>query len=108
MNDDLLKRAGGGLYFDELLSRIRDIRSSEKVFWRKILDIYATSVDYDPSAEITQDFFKTVQNKMHQAAHGHTAAEFIVERADGDKDFMGLTTFSGNGPTLLDTQIAKN
>lgn len=108
MNDDLLKRAGGGLYFDELLSRIRDIRSSEKVFWRKILDIYATSVDYDPRAEITQDFFKTVQNKMHWAAHGHTAAEVIVERADGDKDFMGLTTFSGNGPTLLDAQIAKN
>ena len=108
MNDDLLKRAGGGLYFDELLSRIRDIRSSEKVFWRKILDIYATSVDYDPKAEITQDFFKTVQNKMHWAAHGHTAAEVIVERADGDKDFMGLTTFSGNGPTLLDAQIVKN
>ena len=108
MNDDLLKRAGGGLYFDELLSRIRDIRSSEKVFWRKILDIYATSVDYDPRAEITQDFFKIVQNKMHWAAHGHTAAEVIVERADGDKEFMGLTTFSGNVPTLLDAQIAKN
>ena len=107
MDDDLLKRAGGGLYFDELLSRIRDIRSSEKVFWRKILDIYATSVDYDPRAEITQDFFKIVQNKMHWAAHGHTAAEVIVERADGDKGFMGLTTFSGNGPTLLDAQIAK-
>lgn len=108
MNDDLLKRAGGGLYFDELLSRIRDIRSSEKVFWRKILDIYATSVDYDPKAEITQEFFKTVQNKMHWAAHGHTAAEVIVERADGNKDFMGLTTFSGDRPTLLDAQIAKN
>lgn len=81
MNDDLLKRAGGGLYFDELLSRIRDIRSSEKVFWRKILDIYATSVDYDSKAEITQEFFKTVQNKMHWAAHGHTAAEVIVDRA---------------------------
>lgn len=108
MNDDLLKRAGGGLYFDELLSRIRDIRSSEKDFWRKILDIYATSVDYDPRAEITQDFFKIVQNKMRWAAHGHTAAEVIVARADGDKDFMGLTTFSGNGPTLLDAQIAKN
>ena len=108
MNDDLLKRAGGGLYFDELLSRIRDIRSSEKVFWRKILDIYATSVDYDPKAKITQEFFKTVQNKMHWAVHGHTAAEIIVERADGDKDFMGLTTFSGNFPTLLDATIAKN
>lgn len=108
MNDDLLKRAGGGLYFDELLSRIRDIRSSEKVFWRKILDIYATSIDYDPRAEITQEFFKTVQNKMHWAAHGHTAAEVIVERADGNKDFMGLTTFSGDRPTLLDAGIAKN
>ena len=108
MNDDLLKRAGGGLYFDELLSRIRDIRSSEKVFWRKILDIYATSVDYDPKAEITQEFFKTVQNKMHWAAHGHTAAEVIVERADGNKDFMGLTSFSGDRPTLLDAGIAKN
>ena len=108
MNDDLLKRAGGGLYFDELLSRIRDIRSSEKVFWRKILDIYATSIDYDPKAEITQEFFKTVQNKMHFAIHGHTAAEIIVERADGNKDFMGLTSFSGDRPTLLDAQIAKN
>lgn len=108
MNDELLKRAGGGLYFDELLSRIRDIRSSEKVFWRKILDIYATSVDYDPKAKITQDFFKTVQNKMHWAVHGHTAAEIIVERADSNKDFMGLTTFSGDSPTLLDAQIAKN
>ena len=108
MNDDLLKRAGGGLYFDELLARIRDIRSSEKVFWRKVLDIYATSVDYDPKAKITQEFFRTVQNKMHWAAHGHTAAEVIVERANGDKDFMGLTTFSGDYPTLLDAQIAKN
>lgn len=108
MNDDLLKRAGGGLYFDELLARIRDIRSSEKVFWRKILDIYATSVDYDPKSKITQDFFKTVQNKMHWAVHGHTAAEIIVERADGDKDFMGLTTFNGDYPTLLDASVAKN
>lgn len=108
MNDDLLKRAGGGLYFDELLARIRDIRSSEKVFWRKVLDIYATSVDYDPKAKITQEFFKTVQNKMHWATRGHTAAEIIVERADSDKDFMGLTTFSGDYPTLLDAQIAKN
>jgi len=108
MNDDLLKRAGGGLYFDELLARIRDIRSSEKFFWRKVLDIYATSVDYDPKAKITQEFFKTVQNKMHWAVHGHTAAEIIVERADGDKDFMGLTNFSGDYPTLLDATIAKN
>ena len=108
MNDDLLKRAGGGLYFDELLARIRDIRSSEKVFWRKILDIYATSVDYDPKSKLTQEFFKNVQNKMHWAVHGHTAAEIIVERADGDKDFMGLTTFSGDYPTLLDASVAKN
>ena len=108
MNDDLLKRAGGGLYFDELLSRIRDIRSSEKVFWRKVLDIYATSIDYDPKAPITQQFFKTIQNKMHWAAHGHTAAEVIIERADSNKDFMGLTTFTGDYPTLLDATIAKN
>lgn len=108
MNDDLLKRAGGGLYFDELLSRIRDIRSSEKVFWRKVLDIYATSIDYDPKAKITQEFFKTIQNKMHWAVHGHTAAEIIVERADSKKDFMGLTTFSGDYPALLDATIAKN
>ncbi len=108
MNDGLLKRAGGGLYFDELLSRIRDIRSSEKVFWRKILDIYATSVDYDPKAKITQDFFKTVQNKMHWAAHGLTAAEVIVQRADGNKDFMGLTSFEGKIPSFYETTIAKN
>lgn len=108
MNDDLLKRAGGGLYFDELLARIRDIRSSEKVFWRKILDIYATSIDYDPTAKITQDFFRTVQNKMHWAVHGHTAAEIIMERADSNKDFMGLTACSGNQPTLSDAQTAKN
>lgn len=90
MNNDLLKRAGGGIYFDELLSRIRDIRLNEKVFQRKILDIYATSVDYDPTSKITQEFFKTVQNKMHWAAHGHTATEIIVERTDSTKDFMGL------------------
>ena len=108
MNDDLLKRAGGGLYFDELLSRIRDIRSSEKVFWRKVLDIYATSVDYDPSSELSRSFFKTVQNKMHWATHGKTAAEVIVERADGNKEFMDLTSFSGNYPTLSDATIAKN
>ena len=84
MNDDLLKQAGGGLYFDELLARIRDIRSSEKVFWRKILDIYATSIDYNPNSEMTQDFFKTVQNKMHWAVHGHTAAEVIYERANSE------------------------
>ena len=108
INDDLLKIAGGGIYFDELLSRIRDIRSSEKVFWRKVLDIYATSIDYDPKAEITQEFFKTIQNKMHWAVHGHTAAEIIVERANANKDFMGLTSFSGDYPQLLDATIAKN
>lgn len=108
INDDLLKRAGGGIYFDELLSRIRDISSSEKVFWRKVLDIYATSIDYDPKAEITQEFFKTIQNKMHWAVHGHTAAEVIVERANANKDFMGLTSFSGDYPQLLDATIAKN
>ena len=108
MNDDLLKRLGGGLYFDELLSRIRDIRSSEKVFWRKILDIYATSVDYDPNSKITQQFFKTIQNKMHWAVHGHTAAELIIERADSNKMFMGLTNFNGNYPTIIDATTAKN
>ena len=84
MNDDLLKRAGGGNYFDELLSRIRDIRSSEKVFYRKILEIYALSIDYDPRTEATMQFFKTVQNKMHYSVHGHTAAEIIYERADAE------------------------
>ena len=108
MNDDLLKRAGGGIYFDELLERIRDIRSSEKVFWRKILDIYATSVDYDPKSKVTQDFFKTIQNKMHWAVHGHTASEIILERADSNKDFMGLTSFAGSKPTFNDAIIAKN
>ena len=90
LNDDLLKRAGGGNYFDELLARIRDIRSSEKVFYRKVLEIYALSIDYDPSVEMTQQFFRTVQNKMHYSVHGHTAAEIIYERADAEKDFMGL------------------
>lgn len=94
MNDELLKRAGGGNYFDELLSRIRDIRSSEKVFYRKVLEIYALSIDYDPRAEATMKFFKTVRNKMHYSAHGHTAAEIIFERADATKDFMGLTAWS--------------
>lgn len=108
MNDELLKRAGGGKYFDELLSRIRDIRSSEKVFWRKILDIYATSVDYNPTSEISKEFFKSVQNKMHWAVHGHTAAEILVNRADSNKDFMGLTNFDGVYPTLLEASIAKN
>ena len=108
MNDDLLKRAGGGNYFDELLARIRDICSSEKVFYRKVLEIYALSIDYDPRVEMTQKFFKTVQNKMHYSVHGHTAAEIIYERADAEKDFMGLTTWSGAMPTKPEAEIAKN
>ena len=108
MNDDLLKRAGGGNYFDELLARIRDIRSSEKVFYRKVLEIYALSIDYDPRVEMTQKFFKTVQNKMHYSVHGHTAAEVIYERADANKDFMGLTSWSGAMPTKTEAEIAKN
>ena len=108
MNDDLLKRAGGGNYFDELLARIRDIRSSEKVFYRKVLEIYALSIDYDPRVEMTQQFFKTVQNKMHYSVHGHTAAEIIYERADAQKDFMGLTTWSGAMPTKPEAEVAKN
>ena len=108
LNDDLLKRAGGGNYFDELLARIRDIRSSEKVFYRKVLEIYALSIDYDPRVEMTQKFFKTVQNKMHYSVHGHTAAEIIYERSDAQKDFMGLTTWSGAMPTKPEAEIAKN
>lgn len=108
MNDDLLKRAGGGNYFDELLARIRDIRSSEKVFYRKVLEIYALSIDYDPRVEMTQKFFKTVQNKMHYSVHGHTAAEIIYERADAQKDFMGLTIWAGAMPTKPEAEIAKN
>lgn len=108
MNDELLKCAGGGNYFDELLSRIRDIRSSEKVFYRKVLEIYALSIDYDPRAESTQLFFKTVQNKMHFSAHGHTAAEIIYERADAEKDFMGLTAWNGTLPRRTDAEVAKN
>ena len=108
LNDDLLKRAGGGNYFDELLARIRDIRSSEKVFYRKVLEIYALSIDYDPRVEMTQQFFKTVQNKMHYSVHGHTAAEIIYERADSQKDFMGLTTWAGTMPTKPEAEVAKN
>ena len=108
LNDDLLKNAGQGNYFDELLARIRDIRSSEKVFYRKVLEIYALSIDYDPRTSITQQFFKTVQNKMHFAAHGHTAAEVIYDRANAEKDFMGLTTWSGAMPTKHEAEIAKN
>ena len=108
LDDDRLKQAVGGNYFDELLARIRDIRSSEKVFWRKVLDIYATSIDYSPDAELTQQFFAAVQNKMHWAAHGHTAAEVIYHRADASKLHMGMTIWSGETPRKTDTEIAKN
>lgn len=108
MNDDLLKQAGGGNYFEELLARIRDIRSSEKVFWRKILDIYTTSIDYDPKLEVSIHFFQTVQNKMHWAAHGHTAAEIIYQRIDSKKPNLGLTHIKGSKPTKQETEIAKN
>lgn len=108
MNDDLLKNAGGGNYFEELLSRIRDIRSSEKVFYRKILDIYATSIDYDPTSKATQTFFKTIQNKMHYSAHGKTAAEIIFERADSQKPYMGLLSWAGDEPKKTDAESAKN
>ena len=108
MDDDRLKRAGGGNYFEELLARIRDIRSSERVFWRKVLDIYATSIDYDPRADSSLLFFKTVQNKMHWAAHGHTAAEVIHLRADASQPNMGLTTWDGDRPRKTDVSIAKN
>lgn len=108
LNDDLLKNAGQGNYFDELLARIRDIRSSEKVFYRKVLEIYALSIDYDPRTSTTQQFFKTVQNKMHFAAHGHTAAEVIYDRANAEKDFMGLTSWRGAMPSRQEAEIAKN
>ena len=108
MNDDLLKQAGGGNYFEELLARIRDIRSSEKVFWRKVLDIYATSIDYDSTLEVSIQFFQTVQNKMHWAAHGHTAAEIIYQRIDAKKPNLGLTHIKGSKPTKQETEIAKN
>ena len=108
MNDDKLKELGGGNYWKELLDRIRDIRSSEKVMYRQVLDLYATSVDYNPNSEESVKFFKIVQNKLHYAAHGHTAAEVIYERADSEKPFMGLTNFSGDFPTLADIKIAKN
>ena len=108
LDDDRLKELGGGGYFKELLERIRDIRASEKVFYRQILEIYATSIDYDPTAEISIQFFKKVQNKIHYAIHGETAAETIYHRADAEKEFMGLTTFSGNQPTLKEAKIAKN
>ncbi len=108
LDDERLKNLGGGNYWKELLDRIRDIRSSEKVLYRQVLDLYATAVDYDPRTETSRLFFKIVQNKLHYAAHGHTAAEVIYERADADKPFMGLTTFKGELPCLNDVKIAKN
>ena len=108
LNDEKLKNNGSSLYFEELLARIRDIRSSEKVFWRKILDIYATSIDYDPNNKLSISFFKNIQNKMHYAAHGHTAAEVIFYRVDSEKDYLGLTNFKGKYPTKSETVIAKN
>ena len=108
MDDDRLKNLGGGGYCKELIERIRDIRSSEKVFYRQVLDIYATSIDYDPKADISVEFFQRVQNKIHYAVHGQTAAEVIVSRADAEKEFMGLTTFEGDRPHLKDVVIAKN
>ena len=108
LDDDRLKRLGGGNYFDELLARIRDIRSSEKVFWRKVLEIYATSIDYDPHAEASVLFFKQVQNKMHWTAHKHTAAEVIYQRADAEKENMGLTSWSGDAIHRSDVEVVKN
>ena len=108
MNDERLKQLGGGGYWKELLNRIRDIRSSEKVMYRQVLDIYATAVDYDPRSDMSVEFFKIVQNKLHFAAHGHTAAEVIYQRVDADKPVMGLTSFKGDHPTLRDAKIAKN
>lgn len=108
MDDERLKELGGGHYWKELLDRIRDIRSSEKVLYRQVLDLYATSVDYDPKSEKSVQFFKIVQNKLHYAAHGHTAAEVIYERADAKEPFMGLKTFKGEIPTMRDIKIAKN
>ncbi|HRX31879.1 MAG TPA: virulence RhuM family protein [Tenuifilaceae bacterium] len=108
MDDERLKNLGGGGYWKELLQRIRDIRASEKVFYRQVLDIYATSIDYDPKAEVSIAFFKKVQNKIHYAVHGQTAAEVIYTRADAEKEFMGLMTFPGSRPYLKDVVIAKN
>jgi hypothetical protein len=108
MNDELLKEAGGGNYFEELLARIRDIRSSEKVFWRKVLDVYATSIDYDPKTEQSAMVFKTIQNKMHWATHGETAAETVYKRVDSSKEHIGLTNFKGEIPTRKEVKIAKN
>ena len=108
LDDERLKNLGGGGYFKELLERIRDIRASEKVFYRQVLEIYATSIDYDPKAEISIQFFRKVQNKIHYAIHGQTAAEVIYTRADAEKEFMGLTTFAGSQPTLKEAVVAKN
>jgi hypothetical protein len=108
LDDERLKQGGGGNYFEELLARIRDIRSSEKIFWRKVLEIYATSIDYDSNEEISQGFFATVQNKMHWAAHGHTAAEIIAGRADATRPQMGLTSWTGSRPRKSDVAVAKN
>lgn len=108
MDDERLKGNGGGAYWRELLDRIRDIRSSEKVMYRQVLDLYATAVDYDPRSETSVEFFKIVQNKLHFAAHGHTAAEVIYHRANADSPLMGLTSFKGEHPTLQDVKIAKN
>jgi hypothetical protein len=108
LDDERLKEAGGGNYFDELLARIRDIRSSEKIFWRKVLDIYALSIDYDPNTDYSREFFAVVQNKIHWAAHGHTAAEIIDQRVNATKSNMGLTTWSGDKPRKADVEVAKN
>lgn len=108
MDDERLKQADGGNYFDELLARIRDIRSSEKVFWRKVLDIYATSIDYAPNTDMSREFFSVIQNKMHWAAHGHTATEIVSARANASKPNMGLTSYTGNRPTQKDVETAKN
>ncbi len=108
MNDELLKEAGGENYFDELLARIRDIRSNEKVFWRKVLDVYATSIDYDPKTEQSVMVFKTIQNKMHWASHGETAAETVYRRVDSSKEHLGLTSFKGEIPTRKEVEVAKN
>lgn len=108
MDDDRLKNFGGGNYFKELLDRIRDIRSSEKVFYRQVLDLFSTSIDYDGNSDEAKKFFSTVQNKMHYAIHQHTASELIYDRVDGDKEFMGLTTFKGELPTLIEAKTAKN
>lgn len=108
LDSDRMKNNGGGVYFEELLEKIRDIRSSEKVFWRKILDIYATSVDYDANSDLTKKFFKTVQNKMHYAVHENTAAEVIYNRVDSNKENIGLKNFKGDIPTRAETEIAKN